>query len=90
MRFTRRGAVQLVAAGAGAALQAAGDTGGKAVNRWLAPQNWKKRTDGPVLSLGEPGAFDDTHIFAPCVTVEHGRYYMLYPGSRGIVAERKR
>jgi predicted GH43/DUF377 family glycosyl hydrolase len=41
-----------------------------------------------VVSLGEPGAFDDTHIFAPFVLFEKGLYSLLYPGSRGTVAER--
>jgi hypothetical protein len=54
------------------------------VRRWLGPQNWIKDTDGPVLSLGSPGQFDDTHIFAPAVIQdESGQYLMWYPGSQG-------
>jgi predicted GH43/DUF377 family glycosyl hydrolase len=79
--------VQLMAGGAGAAAGAS-DSDAKSMSRWLIPQKWKKQTEGPVVSLGDPGAFDDTHIFAPCVTLENGRYFMLYPGSRGTVAER--
>src|SRR5690606_13558106 len=41
-----------------------------------------------VLSLGEAGAFDDTHIFAPCVSLEDGQYTLWYSGSRGTVEER--
>ena len=55
---------------------------------WLVPQNWEKQKDGPVISLGESGAFDDMHIFAPFVVLENGRYSLLYPGSRGTVPER--
>lgn len=55
---------------------------------WLAPQSWQRDTEGPVLSLGEPGEFDDTHIFAPAVICENDRYLMWYCGSRGAVKER--
>ncbi len=55
---------------------------------WLGPQSWQRDTVGPVLSLGEPGRFDDTHIFAPAVIREQDRYWMWYCGSRGTVAER--
>ncbi|HVJ67319.1 MAG TPA: hypothetical protein VM510_05005 [Caulifigura sp.] len=55
-----------------------------AVRAWLGRQTWVKDTDGPILSLGEAGQFDDTHIFAPAVTQdESGQYLMLYPGSQG-------
>tara|TARA_R110001592_G_scaffold45060_5_gene144329 strand:+ start:958 stop:1284 length:327 start_codon:yes stop_codon:yes gene_type:complete len=37
----------------------------------LAAQAWERDHDGPILSLGEPGAFDDTHLFAPCVMEEN-------------------
>src|SRR5204863_9328513 len=56
----------------------------ESVRRWLGPQNWVKDAEGPVLSLGTPGQFDDTHIFAPAVTRdESGQYLMWYPGSQG-------
>jgi len=56
---------------------------------WLdTPQHWRRDTDGPILSLGEPGTFDDTHIFAPMVAVEDGRYRLWHCGSTGSVAER--
>lgn len=50
---------------------------------WLAPQQWRRDVDGPVLSLGKPGEFDDTHIFAPTVARENGKYLMWYCGSQG-------
>ena len=55
---------------------------------WLVPQSWQRDMDRPVLSLGEPGSFDGTHIFAPAVIRENDRYQMLYCGSRGTVEER--
>ena len=56
----------------------------EAVKKWLGPQEWVKDTEGPVLSLGKKGAFDDTHIFAPAVIQdEAGKYLMWYPGSQG-------
>src|SRR6185436_2192044 len=30
-------------------------------------QNWRRDVEGPVLSLGEAGEFDDTHLLSPCV-----------------------
>jgi len=56
--------------------------------RWLGPQHWEKQRNKPVLSLGKAGDFDDTHIFAPFVGKEGGRYFLWYPGSRGSVIER--
>ncbi len=55
---------------------------------WLGPQTWQRDTRGPILSLGEPGRFDDRHIFAPAVIRENGRYLMWYCGSRGEVKDR--
>ena len=55
---------------------------------WLGPQRWKRDSEGPCLSLGLPGSFDDMHIFAPCVTFERGGYLMWYCGSQGVVADR--
>ncbi len=60
----------------------------KAVVPWLAPQNWIRDTDGPALSLGSESAFDDTHIFAPCVVRSGERFDLYYCGSRVSVAER--
>jgi hypothetical protein len=43
-------------------------------------QNWQ-RDDGPCSGLGETGAFDDMHLFAPCVAYEKGIYSLWYSGS---------
>jgi hypothetical protein len=61
---------------------------GTAYSPWMGPQEWAKETGGPVLARGEAGAFDDMHIFAPCVAYEDGEFFMLYPGSQGAVEER--
>lgn len=64
------------------------------VLRWFDPQKWIRDTDGPVISLGPSGSFDDTHLFAPCVIWERGvirekgRYRLWYSGSRRDVANR--
>jgi hypothetical protein len=50
---------------------------------WLAPQKWNRDTDGPVLSLGKQGEFDDTHIFAPMVAHDGDQFLLWYCGSRG-------
>lgn len=50
--------------------------------------NGPSDTAGPVLSLGEPGAFDDAHIFAPAVALENEAYKLWYCGSRGEVSQR--
>ena len=64
------------------------------VSRWFGPQKWVRDTEGPVISLGPRGSFDDTHLFAPCViweegviwekgvVQEKGRYRLWYSGSR--------
>jgi hypothetical protein len=87
-RFTRRSILQLMAGAVCASNVGVGRSASRDWNRWLVPQDWEKRKDGPVISLGEPGAFDDMHIFAPFVVHEKGLYSMLYPGSRGTVPER--
>ncbi|MEW6304164.1 MAG: acetylxylan esterase [Verrucomicrobiota bacterium] len=58
------------------------------LHRWLAPQTWQRDTDGPVISLGHAGAFDDTHLFAPCVDSQDNVFRLWYCGSRGKVEER--
>jgi N-acyl-D-aspartate/D-glutamate deacylase len=56
---------------------------------WLTrPQNWKRDTDGPIVSLGKKGQFDDTHIFAPMVSLEQKKYRLWHCGSTGNVANR--
>jgi predicted GH43/DUF377 family glycosyl hydrolase len=54
-----------------------------ALERWLAPQTWQRDTEGPIVSLGKAGDFDDAHIFAPTVAFENDRFSMWYCGSRG-------
>jgi hypothetical protein len=49
----------------------------------LVPQQWERDVDGPILSLGKPGEFDDTHIFAPTVGFDKGRFLLWYCGSTG-------
>jgi dienelactone hydrolase/predicted GH43/DUF377 family glycosyl hydrolase len=56
---------------------------------WLqSPQTWARDTDGPIVSLGQSGDFDDTHLFAPAVALENEVYQLWYCGSRGDVAQR--
>lgn len=72
-------------------LLAAAAFGGKPpeqLESWLTPQSWQRDADGPILSLGEAGQFDDTHIFAPAVIRENDRFRMWYCGARGAVSER--
>jgi hypothetical protein len=52
-------------------------------------QNWH-RDDGPCIELGAEGAFDDMHLFGPCVAFEDGTFFMWYSGSRGTVDDRGR
>jgi predicted GH43/DUF377 family glycosyl hydrolase len=53
------------------------------VRAWLGPQDWKRDLDKPTLSLGDTGAFDDQHIFAPFVAKEGGKFLLWYCGSTG-------
>lgn len=55
------------------------------LERWLRPQEWRRDSDRPILSLGEKGRFDDTHIFAPHVIRENGEYSLYYCGSQRCV-----
>ena len=60
--------------------------------RWLEPQDWVRDSDGPCVSLGEPGRFDSTHLHAPAVEIDPSRegdpYRMWYTGSAQDVAGR--
>jgi predicted GH43/DUF377 family glycosyl hydrolase len=56
--------------------------------RWLAPQAWQRDAEGPIVSLGQAGEFDDMHIFAPAVAHENGRFLLWYSGSRGTPGNR--
>lgn len=54
------------------------------LERWLQPQQWQRDVDGPILSLGKEGEFDDTHIFAPTAALDNkGQVYLWYCGSTG-------
>ncbi|MEZ6147169.1 MAG: hypothetical protein R3B91_17465 [Planctomycetaceae bacterium] len=55
---------------------------------WLGEQEWMRDTEGPILSLGSEGEFDETHMFAPAVANTDDRFQLWYCGSRGKVAER--
>src|SRR5205814_2383159 len=55
------------------------------LERWLAPQDWRRDRDQPALSLGAKGDFDDQHIFAPHVIHQDGVYWMYYSGSQRCV-----
>ncbi|MGD9646300.1 MAG: hypothetical protein AB7U73_11365 [Pirellulales bacterium] len=50
---------------------------------WLRPQAWERDVEGPIVSLGQRGDFDDMHIFAPAVALESDEFRMWYCGSRG-------
>jgi predicted GH43/DUF377 family glycosyl hydrolase len=56
-----------------------------ALLRWLSPHAWQRDSEQPALSLGEPGDFDDQHIFAPHVIQQGGEYWMYYCGSQRCV-----
>jgi len=58
------------------------------LSRWMQPQVWQRDAEGPIVSLGKEGEFDDRHIFAPVVALEDGRYWLWYCGSRGNPANR--
>jgi dienelactone hydrolase len=49
---------------------------------------WQRDSAQPVLGLGAPGAFDDTHIFAPCCARLYRRWHLYYCGARGAVSDR--
>ena len=58
------------------------------LQRWLKPQSWNRDTQGPVIELGKADKFDDTHLFAPCVSFEKGQFSLWYCGSQGTVKKR--
>ena len=51
-------------------------------------QPWRRDSEGPCISLGPAGAFDDMHLFAPCVAYENNTFSLWYSGSRGTVEDR--
>ena len=58
------------------------------VARWLTPQQWQRDAEGPIVSLGREGEFDDQHIFAPAAFEEQGKFLLWYCGSRGTPGNR--
>jgi len=51
-------------------------------------QKWVRDADEACVSLGEAGAFDDMHLFAPAARVEDGKTFLYYCGSQGAVEDR--
>jgi hypothetical protein len=58
------------------------------LQRWFQPQPWQRDVDGPIVSPGNSGDFDDMHIFAPAVAHEQDRFLLWYSGSRGTPSQR--
>lgn len=59
----------------------------KELTDYLAAQCWRRTSESPCIQIGEPGAFDDTHVFCPAVIFEEGRYRLYYCGSTGVPAD---
>jgi predicted GH43/DUF377 family glycosyl hydrolase len=72
----------LIVAATGPTLVAAADVPAS-LQQWLRPQTWERDVDGPIVSLGKAGDFDDTHIFAPTVASNGGQFLLWYCGSQG-------
>ncbi|MFP6677108.1 MAG: hypothetical protein VB878_18635 [Pirellulaceae bacterium] len=71
------------------AMSSAASTATTELRQWLeTTQIWVRDTDGPIVSLGKKGAFDDTHMFAPLVAFEDKSYRLWYCGSTASVVER--
>ncbi len=45
--------------------------------------DWTRSLDNPVLTIGDPGSWDEQHIFAPTVVKNSGLYHMWYSGYNG-------
>ena len=58
------------------------------LRRWFVRQLWERDTEGPIVSLGTHGEFDDTHVFATTVAREQNHLLLWYCGSRGTVEQR--
>src|ERR1043166_2842657 len=85
-RIGALGAMMLLGLVSGAARPGGeGDRMDSTFEQWLKPQEWKRDSDMPALSLGEKGRFDDQHIFAPHVIFQNGEYWMYYCGSQRCV-----
>jgi predicted GH43/DUF377 family glycosyl hydrolase/poly(3-hydroxybutyrate) depolymerase len=56
---------------------------------WLeSNQDWERDTNGPIISLGAKGQFDDRHIFAPMVALENESFQLWHCGSTNDVDNR--
>ena len=82
-RFSLSIAIGLAVALPNATSTSAAEQIPRELKRWLLPQEWQRDAEGPVLSLGKPGQFDDTHIFAPTVARDNGQFLLWYCGSQG-------
>lgn len=75
--------VALVAVGGGALRAEEGGQVPPELQRWLTPQKWVRDVEGPIISLGKAGEFDDTHLFAPTVARDENKFLLWYCGSQG-------
>lgn len=53
------------------------------LQRWLGPQEWVRDRADPLIAVGKPGDFDDTHVLGPAIEIENGRQRLWYCGSQG-------
>ncbi len=53
------------------------------------PGAWTKMAGNPVLSTGEPGAWDDQSVFGPSVLLDGSTFKMWYAGSSAASSTRK-
>jgi predicted GH43/DUF377 family glycosyl hydrolase len=58
------------------------------VEKWFCDQKWVRDSEGPCISLGERGDFDDMHLFAPAAAAEENQVRLYYCGSQGEVEDR--
>lgn len=58
------------------------------LQRWLGPQSWERDAEGPSLSLGTAGRFDDQHMHGPCAARIGDEWFLWFTGARGSVADR--
>ena len=56
--------------------------------KWFCDQKWERDSEGPCISLGERGDFDDMHLFAPAAAAEENQVQLYYCGSQGEVEDR--
>ena len=63
-------------------------SGAMDLTRLFCEQKWVRDGDGPCVSLGPAGEFDDMHLFAPAALAEDGKTWLYYCGSQGEVEDR--